>query len=187
MSDPLAYPRRVRLSLVPRRAPTLAAAGLAVACAVSLSGCALLDGRSPFDTSNVSYADVERALPGVQDALDEAGLPVEVSLYTGSSNCEGACDLGVGVSLLPAEDAPRPDLHPDALAAVLVVVLPEVSGMPVYVRTGVSEDGAGLDLEPAARALGLDEPPFSMSIGEVHVPKDELDTALELAVARLDR
>jgi len=177
----------VRLSLVPRAVRTLVATGLVATCVVLLPGCAVLDGRSPFDTSNVSYADVERALPAVQDALDEADLPVGASLYTGSSNCEGACDLGVGVSLLPAEDARRPDLRPDALAAVLVVVLPEVSGMPVYVRTGVSEDGADLDLDPAARALGLDESPFSVSIGEVRIPKDELDTALELAVARLDR
>ena len=177
----------MRLSPVRRAPRTLVAAALLATCVVSVSGCAVLDGRSPFDTSNVSYADVEKALPAVQDALDEADLPVEASLYTGSSNCEGACDLGVGVSLLPPEDARRPDLHPDALAAVLVVVLPEVSGMPVYVRTGVSEDGDGLDLDPAARALGLDESPFSVSLGEVRIPKDELDTALELAVARLDR
>ncbi|MFE6235266.1 hypothetical protein [Cellulosimicrobium sp. NPDC057862] len=177
----------MRLSLVPRAVRTLVATGLVATCVVSLSGCAVLDGRSPFDTSNVSYADVERALPAVQDALDEADLPVEASLYTGSSNCEGACDLGVGVSLLAAEDARRPDLHPDALAAVLVVVLPEVSGMPVYVGTGFSDDGTSLDLDPAARALGLDESPFSVSIGEVRIPKDELGTALELAVARLDR
>ena len=175
----------MRLSPVRRAPRTHVAAALVATCVVSVSGCAVLDGRSPFDTSNVSYADVEKALPAVQDALDEADLPVEASLYTGSSNCEGACDLGV--SLLPPDDARRPDLHPDALAAVLVVVLPEVSGMPVYVRTGVSEDGDGLDLDPAARALGLDESPFSVSLGEVRIPKDELDTALELAVARLDR
>lgn len=177
----------MRLSLVPRALRTVVAAGLVATCVVSLSGCAVLDGRSPFDTSNVSYADVERALPAVQDALDAADLPVEVSLYTGASNCEGACDLGVGVSLLPAEDAERPELHPDALAAVLTVVLPEVSGMPVYVDGGISEDGTGLDLEPAARALGMDESPFSMSVGELHIPKDELGTALDLAAARLDR
>jgi len=177
----------VRLSLVPRRVATPGAAGLAVACVVALSGCAVLDGRSPFDTSNVSYADVERALPAVQDALDAADLPVEVSLYTGASNCEGACDLGVGVSLLPAEDAPRPDLHPDALAAVLVVVLPEVSGMPVYVGGGISDDGAVVDLEPAVRALGMDEAPFSTSIGELRIPQDEIGTALDQATARLDR
>jgi hypothetical protein len=177
----------VRLSPVPRASRTLVAAALVATCVVSVSGCAVLDGRSPFDTSNVSYADVERALPAVQDALDEADLPVEVSLYTGSSNCEGACDLGVGVNLLPAEDAERPDLHPDALAAVLVVVLPEVSGMPVYVRTGVSEDGEGLDLEPATRALGLDETPFMLSLGELRIPKDELGTALDQATARLER
>ncbi|QJW37144.1 hypothetical protein [Cellulosimicrobium protaetiae] len=172
----------MRPSLVPRGRRSLVAA-----CVVPLTGCAVLDGRSPFDSSNVSYADVDDALPAVQDALDDADLPVDVSLYTGASNCEGACDLGVGVSLLPTEDAEGPDLHPDALAAVLVVVLPEVSGMPVYVGTGVTDDGAGLDLEPAARALGLDEGPFSVSIGELRLPKDELDTALDLAAARLDR
>jgi hypothetical protein len=182
----------VRPSLVPRRASTLVAAGLAVACVMTLSGCAVLDGRSPFDTSNVSYADVEKALPAVQDALDAAALPVEVSLYTGASNCEGACDLGVGVRLLAAEDARRPALDqealdPDTLAAVLVVVLPEVSGMPVYVGSGFSDDGAGLDLEPAVRALGLDEAPFSTSIGELRIPDDELGTALDQATARLDR
>ena len=177
----------MRLSLVPRTLRTVVAAGLVATCVVSVSGCAVLDGRSPFDTSNVSYADVERVLPAVQDALDAADLPVEVSLYTGASNCEGACDLGVGVRLLPAEDAERPELHPDALAAVLTVVLPEVSGMPVYVDSGISEDGTSLDLGPAARALGMDESPFSMSLGELYIPEDELGTALDLAAARLDR
>lgn len=176
----------MRLSPVPRAPRTLVAAALVATCVVSVSGCAVLDGRSPFDTSNVSYADVERALPAVQDALDEAELPVEVSLYTGSSNCEGACDLGVGVNLLPAEDAERPDLHPDALAAVLVVVLPEVSGMPLYVR-GDPADDVGLDLEPATRALGLDESPFMLSLGELRIPKDELGSALDQATARLER
>lgn len=176
----------MRLSPVPRAWRTLVAAALVAACVVSVAGCAVLDGRSPFDTSNVSYADVERALPAVQDALDEADLPLEVSLYTGASNCEGACDLGVGVSVVPADDAQRPALDPDVLAAVLVVVLPEVSGMPLYVR-GDPADDVGLDLEAATRALGLDESPFMLSVGELRIPKDELGTALDQATARLDR
>ncbi|KON71725.1 hypothetical protein ACWFQT_13330 [Cellulosimicrobium cellulans] len=176
----------MRLSPVRRAPRTLVAAALVATCVVSVSGCAVLDGRSPFDTSNVSYADVDRALPAVQDALDEADLPVEVSLYTGSSNCEGACDLGVGVNLVPADDAQRPELDPDVLAAVLVVVLPEVPGMPLYVR-GDPADDVGLDLEPATRALGLDESPFMLSLGELRIPKDELGTALDRATARLGR
>lgn len=177
----------MRLSLVPRGLRTLAAAGLVTACMVPLTGCAVLDGRSPFDTSDVSYADVDSALPAVQDALDAAALPVEVDLYTGATNCEGACDLGVGVSIVPAEDAGRPELDPDVLAAVLVVVLPEVPGMPVYVRSGTTADGARPDLEPATRALGMDEAPFLLSLGELRIPRTELGTALDQAAARLDR
>ncbi|GAA1521950.1 hypothetical protein BJ978_002539 [Agromyces terreus] len=92
-----------------RRRPVftiVAAAAAAAATAVLLSGCffiPLADNRSPFDDPfGPSFDDVRSHHAELQAALDEA-VPAEwkTTVSTASDNCEGACNLRLGVSIDP--------------------------------------------------------------------------------------
>lgn len=98
---------------------------LAAATAMLLSGCfviPLADGRSPFDDPfGSTNRDIDTAIPVVQAALDEVdtvGGAWEYRAWSGSENCEGACQLHVRVDILPVPDPAdfeRVEPNPDEL------------------------------------------------------------------------
>ncbi|MFF2270945.1 hypothetical protein ACFVTX_01635 [Agromyces sp. NPDC058136] len=138
---------------------------LAAATAMLLSGCfviPLADGRSPFDDPfGSTNRDIDTAIPAVQAALDEVdtvGGAWEYHAWSGSENCEGACQLHVRVDIVPVPDPadfervePNPDeLFPETelresfevpaevLHDVLVAAVPAAEQHRVNVRVQAS-------------------------------------------------
>lgn len=130
-----------------RRAAAIAA--LATGCALALTGCfviPLADGRSPFDDpQNPSFRDVAVQRQPVRDAI-EGILPSEdwdVEVTTLTDNCEGPCNLSLGIEITPSasvaaatRESGTPDargripvsLPADRLTAVVKAVVPIVAG-----------------------------------------------------------
>jgi len=169
---------------------------IAAITAVVTTGCfmgPLLDNRSPFDDpSNASRSEIAEALPLIQDALDETAVEPawRAVAESGSDNCEGACNLHVQVSIVPADPGAltaieRPDLidngftryavPQEVLEAVLVAAVPvaEQQKVDVHVVPGLGESDGAVeplsDLSSAVEGLFADDDgatAFAVDFGE---------------------
>ncbi|GAA5202618.1 hypothetical protein [Microbacterium jejuense] len=152
--------RQRRIGRVLRAVMAPAAAAVAT---VALAGCFMIplaDGRSPFDDPfGPSFTEVRAQLPALQEALDEAltGDDWAAQAVVASDNCEGACNLRLGIDLAPssasAEDAVA--AAPDAASSgwLDLAVPPETLSAILEAGAPVAAD-AKRDLTVSARCLG---------------------------------
>lgn len=90
---------------------TIAVSAMVLGCALALTGCfviPLADGRSPFDDpGGPRFSDVRAQHAAVQEAVDgvlTAGDWV-ATVDTARDNCEGPCNLHLGVEIAPSAGA----------------------------------------------------------------------------------
>lgn len=140
-----------------------AATALVAALSLVLSGCfviPVLDDRSPFDDPfGASNAQIRKAIPKLQEALDQVDVGPDYKLVAGrkSNNCEGDCYLRLCVEIeaaehLVASEAERLDIEDPVLA------MPALR-KPVYLELDLPDDvwlTASRTGITAAEALGLD-------------------------------
>lgn len=128
--------------------------------AMLLSGCfviPLIDNRSPFDDpGGSSNADIEAALPSIQEALQTAdtdGDDWEFEAYAGSENCSGPCKLHVVAAISPAGSTSM--VPAEILRTVIAAVVPaaEEAGVNITIQSSYSENGLRSDFAAAVEEI----------------------------------